>query len=383
MKITRVEPIILYAQDPSRKGEANVGGYTGYQLIVRVDTDEGIHGWGEACVGSENGEAAFAVKELIDRGIAPRIKGENPIEYRRVWEQLYEATYWYGRRGLTTFAMSAIDTALVDITGKAFGIPACQVLGGQYKEEIPLYASLLFDMDDPEGTAKKGEKYAKLGYFGTKFGWGMVPSRPFGADFAKDEEIVATIREGIGPKTKLMIDVGRYVNWSVPYAIKMGRMVEKYDAFWFEEVLPQDDLEGYAELARALDVPVAFGEELYTIYDFNEVLKKKAADLWQPDASKVGGISEMKRIIDLAHVNNVMWVPHNWSTAVNTAASLHLAVSSPDGFLCEFKQESNPLVHDLAKKEFKVVNGKMQVPREPGLGLEIDEKVLSRVRLKG
>lgn len=381
MKITKVEPIILYAQDPGYKGEANVGGYTGYQLITRVETDEGIHGWGEACVGSENGEAAFAVKELIERGIAPRIKGENPVEYRRIWEQLYEATYWYGRRGLATFALSAIDTALVDITGKAFGIPACQVLGGQYKQEIPLYASLLFDMDDPEGTAKKGQKYAKLGYFGTKFGWGMLPSKPFGADFKKDEEMVATIREGIGPETKLMIDVGRYVNWSVPYAIKMGKMVEKYDAFWFEEALPQDDLDGYATLARALDIPVAFGEELYTIYDFKDVLEKRAADLWQPDASKVGGISEMKRIIDLAHINNIMWVPHNWSTAVNTAASLHLAVSSPDGFLCEFKQEKNPLVHDLAKREFNVVNGKMQVPKDPGLGLEIDEKVLARMRL--
>ncbi len=381
MKITRVEPIILHAQDPSMKDEANVGGYTGYQLITRVETDEGIHGWGEACVGSENGEAAYAVKELIERGLTPRLKGENPLEYRKVWERLYEGTYWYGRRGLATFAQSAIDTALVDIAGKAFGIPACQVLGGQYKSEIPLYASLLFDMDDPEGTAKKGQKYARLGYFGTKFGWGMIPSKPFGADFKKDEEMIATIREGIGPDCKLMVDAGRYVNWSVPYAIKMGRMVEKYDAFWFEEALQQDDLDGYAELSRSLDVPVAFGEQLYTVYDFNEAIKRKAGDLLQPDASKVGGISEMKRVIELAHINNVMWVPHNWSTAVNTAASLHLAVSSPDGFLCEFKQESNVLVHELAKREFKVEKGRMQVPKEPGLGLEINEKVLSRVRI--
>ena len=228
MKITQVEPIILYAQDVGMKGEANVGGYTGYQVIVRVETDEGIHGWGEACVGSENGEAAYAVCELIEKGIAPRIKGENPVEFRRIWEKLYEATYWYGRRGLATFALSGIDTALVDITGKAFGVPACHLLGGEYKKEIPLYASLLFDMDDPEGTAEKGKKYAKLGYAGTKFGWGMVPTKPFGANLKKDEEIVRTIREEIGPDTWLMIDVGRYVNLSVPNAIKMGRMVEKY-----------------------------------------------------------------------------------------------------------------------------------------------------------
>ena len=381
MKITNVEPMVLYAQDDEYEGEANVGGYTGYQLVVRVETDEGIHGWGEACVGSENGEAAYAVKELIERGITPRVKGENPIEFRKIWERLYEATYWYGRRGLATFAMSAIDTALVDIAGKALDLRACQLLGGQYKKEIPLYASLLFDMDDPEGTAKKGEKYARMGYAGTKFGWGMVPSKPFGADFAKDEEIVSLIREGIGPKTWLMIDVGRYVNWSVPYAIKMGRMVQKYDAFWLEEALPQDDLDGYAELAAALEVPVAFGEELYTVYDFNDVIKRKSADVLQPDASKVGGISEMKRVMELAHINNVMWVPHNWSTAVNTAASLHLSVSAPDGFLCEFKQEPNPLVDDLVKRKFEVKDGKLQVPDGPGLGIDINEKVLKKLRV--
>jgi L-rhamnonate dehydratase len=381
MKIKEVEPMVLFAQDDRMKGETNVGGYTGYQLIVRIDTDEGIHGWGEACCGSENGEAAYALKELIVKGIAPRVKGLDPIEFRKIWEKLYEATYWYGRRGLTSFALSAVDTALVDIAGKAMGVKACKLLGGQYKTEIPIYASLLFDMDDPEGTAKKGEKYARLGYRGTKFGWGMVPSKPFGTDPEKDEEIVALIRERIGPRTWLMVDVGRYVNWSVPYAVKMGRMVQKYDAFWFEEALPQDDLDGYSELARALDVPVAMGEELYTVYDFNEVIKRKAADILQPDASKVGGISEMKRVIELAHINNTMWVPHNWSTAVNTAASLHLAVSSPDGFLCEFKEEPNPLVDGLVKRKFEVKKGRLQVPEGPGLGIDISDKALAKFRM--
>ena len=381
MKIKEVEPMILYAQDERMEGKASVGGYTGYQVVVRVDTDEGIHGWGEACCGSESGEAAYALKELIERGITPRVKGRDPIEFRKVWEMLYEATYWYGRRGLATFAQSAIDTALVDVAGKALGVKACQLLGGQYRNEIPVYASLLFDMDDPEGTAKKGAKYAGMGYAGTKFGWGMVPSKPFGADLKKDEEVIALIRERIGAKTWLMVDVGRYVNWNLSYAIKMGRVVQKYDAFWFEEPLPQDDLEGYTELARALDVPVAMGEELYTAYDFNEVIKKRAADILQPDASKVGGISEMKRVIELARINNVMWVPHNWSTAVNTAASLHLSVSSPDGFLCEFKEEPNPLVSALAKPGFVVKEGKVQIPDGPGLGIELSEKALNKVRV--
>jgi L-rhamnonate dehydratase len=378
MKIKTVEPMVVYAQDEKLSDEENVGGYTGYQVIVRIETDEGVWGWGEACCGSERGESAFALKELIERGIAPKVRGENPVEFRKMWERLYDATYWYGRRGLAIFAISAIDTALVDIAGKALDLKACQLLGGEYRREIPLYASLLFDMDDPEGTAKKGAKYARMGYAGTKFGWGMLPGRPFGANPRADEEIVALIRERIGPDTWLMVDVGRYVNLSVPGAIKMGKMVQRYDAFWFEEALPQDDLDGYAELSKALDVPVAMGEELYTVFDFNEAIKRRSADILQPDASKVGGISEMRRVIELAHINNVMWVPHNWSTAVNAAASVQLAVSSPDGFLCEFKQEANPLVHDIVKKKFEIRNGKLRVPDGPGLGIEVDESRLEK-----
>jgi len=210
------------------------------------------------------------------------------VEYRRIWEKLYDATYWYGRRGLATFAMSGIDTALVDIAGKAFGIPACQVLGGQYKKEIPMYASLLFDMDDPEGTAKKGAKYARAGYGGDEVRMGDGPVEALRCRLQEGRGDVATIREHIGPKTWMMIDVGRYVNWSVPYAVKMGKMVEKYDAFWLEEALPQDDLDGYAELARSLDVPVAYGEGCTPSTTSTTSSRKKAADILQPDASKMG-----------------------------------------------------------------------------------------------
>lgn len=381
MKVTGVEPFVLYAQDVGREGQTNVGGYTGYQVLVRIDTDEGLSGWGEACVGSEGGEAAYAVAELIRRGIAPKIKGQNPIEFRRIWEYLYDYTYWYGRRGLAIYALSAVDIALVDVAGKALGLPACLLLGGIYRKEVPIYASLLFDMDDPEGTAKKAERYARLGYRGVKLGWGMVPEKPFGVNPKKDEEIVALARERMGPDTWLMIDVGRYVNWSVSYAIRMGRVLQKYDIYWLQEPLPQDDLDGYAELCRALDVPVAAGEELYTVYDFNEIIKRRALDILQPDVAKVGGVSEMKRIIELARINHFTWVPHSWSTAVNTAASIHLVASSPDGFLLEFKEEENPLVHMLTKRKFQIKDGKMLLPEGPGLGIEVDERIVAKYRV--
>lgn len=381
MKITSVEPIVLYAQDTSKgmSDQLNVGGYTGYQVIVHVKTDSGIDGWGECCVGSEYGEAAFAVKTLIERGFIPRIRGEDPLQYRKVCDKLYSAIEWYGRRGLGIFALSGIDTALVDIASKAHDIPAFQLIGGgKYKEEIPLYASLLFDVDDPAGTAKKAERYIRDGYLGAKFGWGMIPEKSFGRNPDADENMISVIREALGPKAWIMIDVGRYVNWSPTYAIQMARRFSKYNIFWLEEALPQDDIDGYIELTSSVDTTIATGEGFQTIYDFKELITRKAVDLIQPDVSKAGGLSETKRIVDLARIHNLMWVPHNWSTAINTAASLQLVAACPDSFLMEFKQEPNPLVHDLWKKKFEIRNGKMQVPDTPGLGIEIDESVVEK-----
>lgn len=380
MKIKKVEPMVVFAQDTSEgmRDEPNVGGYTGYQVIVHVETDEGIDGWGECCTGGENGEAAEAVKVLINKGFGPRVIGENPVEYRKIWESLYHSSEWFGRRGLAIFAMSGIDTALVDITGKYLGLPAYSLLGGCYRTEIPLYASLLFDMDDPEGTAEKGVRYIKDGYAGVKFGWGMLPSRPFGADPEEDERIVATIRGAIGPKPWLMVDVGRYVNWNASYAIKMAKSLEKHKIFWLEEPLPRDDVEGFVQLTEAVDMTIAAGEGCQTIFDFKEFLSRRVVDLIQPDASKAGGISEARRITDLAHIYNTMWVPHNWSTSINTAASLHLVASSPDAFLMEFKQEPNPLIQELVKRGFEIRYGKMQVPDGPGLGIDIDQDAVEK-----
>jgi L-alanine-DL-glutamate epimerase-like enolase superfamily enzyme len=382
MKITDVEAIVLHAQDSTLPDELDVGGYAGYQVVVRVKTDEGIEGWGECCTGGEYGEAAEAVRILIQRGFKPRILGKDPRDYRNIWEKLYQDTVWFGRRGLTVFAMSGIDTALVDIAAKARGVPACVLLGGRNKDRIPIYASLLFDMDYPEATGKKGLEYLKAGYYGVKFGWGMVPSRSFGANPEADEQMLQSIRQVIGEDARLMIDVGRWVHWDADYAIRMANRFEKYNLFWLEEALPQDDVDGYVKLAASVETTIAAGECLYTLYDFTDVIKRHALDLIQPDVSKGGGLSESKRIIDFADANSVRWVPHNWSTAINTAASLQLAASSPKGFLLEFKQEPNPLVTELSKHPFSIENGALNVPDTPGLGIDINLDAIEKYRVQ-
>lgn len=380
MKIKSIEPIVLYCQDTVERTEAdrkNVGGYTGYQVVVRVETDSGLVGWGECCTGSEFGEAAHSVAQIIEKGLRPNLLGEDPLQYRRVWDRLYSFMEWYGRRGIGIFALSGIDTALVDLAGKSLDVPAHVLMGGRYRDEVDLYASLLFDMDDPDATARKAVAYVRDGYFGVKYGWGMSRTRPFGVHAEKDENIVARIREEIGVETKLMVDVGRYVNWTVPYAISMAKRLQKYDIFWLEEALPQDSIQGFEELTSSVDVTIAAGEGYQTLFDFRQMLVSGALDLIQPDPSKLGGISEAKRVIELARIFERPWVPHNWSTAINTAASLQLVASSPDGFLLEYKKEPNPLVHKLLKHELRVEHGKMKVPTEPGLGIEVDEDVVT------
>jgi L-alanine-DL-glutamate epimerase-like enolase superfamily enzyme len=361
--------------------QANLGGHSGYFVLVHVQTDSGNEGWGECATGSDYGEGAFAAKAIIDRGFSPRLLGKDPLEYRKLWHQLYASTENYGRRDLGILALSGVDTALVDIAAKSAGVPASVFLGGRYRTEIPLYASLLFDMDDPRGTAEKGKKYVTARYQGVKFGWGMVPSNPFGRDPKKDELMVKTLREELGKDIRLMIDVGRYVNLSPSQALKLAQDIAKYDVTWLEEPLPRDDTEGYEQLTSRSPIPVAAGEGFRGIQDFKRAIVRKEVDLLQPDVSKAGGLSECRLIVDFAHAFNTPWVPHNWSTAINAVATIHLVASAPDGYLMEFKREPNPLVQKLAKNAETVLSihdGRIAVPGTPGLGIEIDEDVVSR-----
>lgn len=381
MQIKSIESCVVHSQDTDEKihGERNVGGHSGYFVLVHVQTDEGIDGWGECSTGSDYGEGAFAAKDVIDRGFAPRLIGKDPQEFKKLWDILYASTENYGRRDIGVLALSGIDTALMDISAKKFEIPVCLLLGGCFRKEIPLYASLLFDMDDPEGTASKGKKYADDHYVGVKFGWGMIPSRPFGKNAKEDEAMIRTIRENLGNETGLMVDVGRYVNLSSSQALRLAQRIAKYDISWLEEPLPRDDIEGYRSLTGSCPIPVAAGESYRGIQDFKRAIVNRWVDLLQPDVSRAGGLSQTKKIVELAQAFNSKWVPHNWSTAINTVATIHLVASTPDGYLMEYKEEPNPLVQRLVKRPgdlFRVHEGKIQVPTGAGLGIDIDENIV-------
>jgi len=267
----------------------------------------------------------------------PLLKGEDPLDIHRLWYKLYRYSEWYGRRGLAIYVLSAIDTVLWDLAGKYFHVPVYKLLGGKFRDKIRVYASLIFDMDDPESSGKEGKKYVDQGYTAVKYGWGWTREKAFGLNAEKDEEVVRVIREILGPKIDLMIDVGRMVNWSLPYAAKMAERLKKYDIYWLEEPLPQDAIDSYVELTREADVWIAAGEGEYTRWGFKDWITRHAVDVLQPDVSKAGGLSEVKKITELADMWNMTVVPHGFSTAINVAANLQLVATMPNASLLDFR----------------------------------------------
>jgi L-alanine-DL-glutamate epimerase-like enolase superfamily enzyme len=345
-------------------------------LIVKVKTDEGIVGIGESCTHGEYNEASFAAKAIVDKGFKPLLVGENPIETKRLWHKLYYASEWYGRRGIAIYALSAVDMALWDAVGKYLNQPIHALLGGKFRSKIRVYASLLFDMEKPENSAKEGSKYVKEGFTAVKYGWGQTRETSFGLDPNQDEEVVSVIRDGLGKNTDLMVDVGRFVNWTPHHALEMANRLKKYDIYWLEEALPQDDIDGLAWLSARAPVRIAAGEGYYTLWDFQQLITKRAVHVVQPDVGKAGGISELKKIGEFASLYNTTVVMHGFSTAINVAANLHLVANMPNVPVMEFRRTKSPLIYKLLKKPFVAEEGALKIPDGPGLGIEIDEDVL-------
>jgi len=373
IKDVRLIPLMTYEESIS----AGPGG-----ALVEVETDEGVTGIGETCIHSERGEAALAAQKIVEVGFKPLLLGENPLDIQRLWLKLYSYCEWYGRAGIAIYALSGIDVALWDICGKALGVPIYTLLGGRFRDRIPVYASLLFDMDDPEGTAKEGKEYVKQGYKAVKYGWGKTRERAFGMNPDKDEEMIRTIREVLGPDIRIMVDVGRFVNLTPAQAVKLAKRLEKYNIFWLEEPLPPEDVSGYKMLSDAVDVYIAAGESEYNMQGFKEYITNRAVDIVQPDVTKAGGLTIARKIVDLCEAWNVMIVPHGFSSVVNVAANLQLVASMPRAFILEYRRTPSPLISRLSKKPLTYDDGHLKIPSEPGLGIEIDYSVVEECKIK-
>lgn len=368
MKIREVRAVGLYGATPEGGWDQELRPDDCVHSIVAVVTDEGLVGYGSAFAGID------AVRAAIDV-LAPLLLGESGLEPERVSEKLHQNTFWLGRGGTITHAISAIDIALWDLLGKATGQPVGRLLGGRYRERVRPYASIL--MREPEALAAVLAPLMDQGFRAFKLGWG-----PFGRESARlDEQIVRRARETVGDSAQIMVDAGASdAFWPHGYkwALRTAEMLSGYGVAWFEEPLRPDALEDYTLLRERARLPIAGGEVLTRRQSFLPWLQNRAVDIIQPDVTKVGGISEERRIAWMAQDHGVRMIPHGWNTALGLAADLQLASAFPDTDLVEYLTGS-PYIDAIAAEPWRLDgDGMLTIPSRPGLGTELDHEALQR-----
>ncbi|MET0606615.1 MAG: mandelate racemase/muconate lactonizing enzyme family protein [Beijerinckiaceae bacterium] len=369
MRITRIEAAPLFGESPKGGWSAEIKPEDSIHALIAVHTDAGVTGYGSVFTDGRLAEAGLQV-------LRPLFIGENALEPERVSEKLHQNTFWMGRGGTLTHTISGIDIALWDILGKATGMSVGRLLGGVHRTRVQPYCSLL--MEEPDGMRAVISDYRARGFTAFKIGWG-----PFGRamDRKLDEAIVKAARDAAGPKSKLFVDAGAsdaFWPHGLKWAMNTAQMLADYDVGWFEEAMRPDAIDDFRHLREVSPVPIAGGEVLTRRQAFIPWLVKGALDIVQPDVTKVGGISEQRRIAWMAYDFGVKYIGHGWNTALGVAADLQLASAFPDCDLVEFIGGS-PYVDGILKEPFKLdSDGFLAIPDAPGLGVELDVEKLAR-----
>ena len=349
--------------------------------LLEILTDEGITGWGEAFAqGLEPPEIATAV---IDKALKPLLIGADPLDTEVLWHRMYHMTRDYGRKGSVVSGISAVDIALWDIAGKFHDLPVYKLLGGAFRTHVQPYATGFYRIKG-QGEAKRlGEeaiRHFEAGFsmMKVKLGYGVDD------DMACMKEVGRAIQ---GKPVTLMVDTNHA--YGRAEALRLGRALADYDLRWYEEPVVPEDVQGYVEMRRKLSMPIAGGENEHTLYGFRELLGAGAVDVAQPDLGSCGGISAGRHIIALAQSHGVQINPHVWGSAIAQAASLQFIAALPVAHHSLFAQEpvleydrsSHPFRQHLITRPIQQVNGWVDIPSGPGLGVEVDRAVLEKFRV--
>ncbi|WP_139957308.1 mandelate racemase/muconate lactonizing enzyme family protein [Flavicella sediminum] len=338
--------------------------------VVKVTASNGQYGWGEG----------YGPAHILEAGIEflkPTVIGQNPLENEVVWNKMYRRTLDFARRGVLMASVSALDIAIWDLKGKILNLPVSTLLGGAHRKQIQPYATGLY-YTDPKNPSRDFVEEAKL-YVSQGF---KAMKMKVGLGIETDVKFVKLIRETIGPDIKLMVDSNHA--YTFREAVELARKIEKYDIGWFEEPISPEFYEQYNELRSKTTIPIAGGECEYTRFGFQQLIKHKSVDIIQPDICASGGLTEAKRIGALASANGIDIIPHTWGTAIGIHVALHFIsnIESIPGrmhdanFLIEYDQTENGLRERLTYPKIKMIDGMIEVPNRPGLGIDIDEDVL-------
>ena len=371
MKIAAIETFPLF-------GSGAQGAYGApYGFIVKVISSDGVVGYGETDSMPTVVDAVVKAPLLNEMmsGLSAVLIGQNPLDPPAAWERMAQATLGYGRDGPTRHAMAAIDIALWDLRGKAEGRPVFDLLGGARRDRVRAYATHPLG-GTLEETAAHAKRLAAAGFTAVKFGW-----HPLGNDADRDEAIVRTLREAVGPNVDLLIDGG--LAWDLKTAIGRCERFAPYDLYWLEEPLAAYDIEGYAALARATPIRIAAGEMAASRVELSRLVESGGVDVLQVDVSRTG-LTEAMRIAALAERYGIPCVNHTYSYALNAAASLHFVAAIHETDLFECQATPNEIRDTLDSAPVQPRDGWVKMPSGPGLGIAIDEAALARFsRLRG
>jgi len=360
MKITELEPILV--SPPNWRNF----------IFVKIHTDEDVTGVGEAGFTGRERTVAEAIREF-----ERLLRGKDPREIERLFQMMYRSTFFRGGPVLMA-AISAINIALWDILGKLYDAPIYRLLGGKCREKVRVYVHL--KGESPEELAEEASARVKEGFTAVRFA-------PFISGFERmrhsrivDVAVsqVRAVREAVGDDADICLDIHGRVD---PYqAIVIAKELEPYKIFFYEDPILPENIDMMAYVAQHINIPIATGERLYTIYDFMELISKKAASMVRPDLCLAGGISQCRKIAAIAEANYTGVVPHCPLSGVAVAASVHFALSIHNFTL----QEYVPLAAEqpIVKNRVKLKNGYLEAPERPGLGVELDDKLLSRYGFK-
>ncbi len=359
----------------AKGGPASMATFTFHGwVLVEIETDAGIVGIGNAALSPQ------ITKQVIDLYLKPLLIGQDPWDIELLWQHMYRKTMAFGRKGIGMVAISAVDIALWDILGKAAKQPVYRMLGGRTKAKIPVYASRLYatPLDELEREAKK---YKKEGYKAMKmrFGWGPIDGA---AGMQKNVALLKTLRKVLGDDIDIMADA--YMGWTLDYAKRMLPLLEPFNLRWLEEAIIPDDIHGYAELRQLTNIPIAGGEHEFTIYGFRELIENHCVDYIQFDTNRVGGITQARKIAQMAEAYSIPVVPH--------AGQMHNYHVSMANLNCPISEFFPKVDVEVGNELFWYIFDGEPIPEDgfidldenlPGLGLTVNEKSLKQFHVTG
>jgi galactonate dehydratase len=369
LRIVQVEPHLL----------TGVRGY-GPWLFVRVETAEGLEGWGEGTNFPGVQPIAAAVRNLSDV-----VVGASAWDIEQLWNRMYRSLYYNGMGGVVMAAISAIDTALYDIVGQKLGVPVYKLLGGKVRESLTIYANGwtegIAPTLTPEALARRTKELVAKGYTGCKFD--PFRTTPFNREVAPQElrgavAMVEAVRAAGGPDFEIAIDV--HGRWNTNSALKIIRALEPYRLFFVEESVPPENVAAMAEVQRSVGVPLATGERIFGRHGFRELLERQAVRIIQPDIARTGGITEFKKIASMADTYYVSVAPHNPNGPICTVASIHACLSIPNFLVLEFFEPDEPVFREIIDGGLRRDKAVVYPPTSPGLGVRISDEFLKNHR---